>query len=258
MKRLAFLFLPFMLLFTVTPLAAKDNQPQFNTVVVKHFTNANGTDMSQDFINYFCDSLRAELQKEKFAGQALEEGVTVADGAGANSLFIEGKFTNFDKGHMFTLGKLGMEIDIYRISDHALVRTMATQAAFKGTPLNKDQNIADFTGRSTAYEIKRALKNISLSSIAPAPPGAGLTPPAGSAAAGPEATSSTQFSSDPGGAEITIDGDYAGSTPSLIKLKSGTHSIKIAKTGYMPWVRSIEIAAGESRNIAAELEKASQ
>jgi hypothetical protein len=39
-------------------------------------------------------------------------------------------------------------------------------------------------------------------------------------------------------------------------LKPGTHSIKIAKNGYQPWVRSIEIAGGESRNLAAELEPA--
>ena len=41
-----------------------------------------------------------------------------------------------------------------------------------------------------------------------------------------------------------------------MNLKPGTHSIKMTKNGYMPWVRSIETSAGESRNIAADLEKA--
>ncbi|HEU5404277.1 MAG TPA: PEGA domain-containing protein [Terriglobales bacterium] len=65
-----------------------------------------------------------------------------------------------------------------------------------------------------------------------------------------------QVSSDPSGADITLDGDYAGSTPSQIKLKPGTHSIKITKKGFQPWERSIKVEAGESRSVAAELEKA--
>jgi hypothetical protein len=66
------------------------------------------------------------------------------------------------------------------------------------------------------------------------------------------------LSSDPAGAEITIDGNYAGNTPSLIKLKPGTHSIRMTMHGYAPWERSIETAAGESRNFAATLDKTGQ
>jgi len=62
--------------------------------------------------------------------------------------------------------------------------------------------------------------------------------------------------STPDGADITLDGDYAGSTPSQIKLKPGTHSVKITKKGFQPWERSIKVEAGESRSIAADLEKA--
>jgi hypothetical protein len=257
-KRLAPLFLLLTILFTVAPLAAKDTQPQFNTIVVKHFVNANGTNQSQDFINYFCDSLRAGLEKAKVTNQAVGEGVTVADAVATNSLSIEGKFTDFNRGGGFKVGKLGLEINIYRISDHALVKTMTTQAAFKPSPMNKDKNVAEFTGNQTAYLVKQALKNISLSSIPPAAPSAASTPSSGTAQAGPEAMASAQLSSEPSGAEITVDGNYVGSTPSLIKLKPGTHSIKITKNGYMPWVRSIDIESGESRNLAADLEKTSQ
>ena len=66
-----------------------------------------------------------------------------------------------------------------------------------------------------------------------------------------------QLSSNPAGAEIVIDGSYAGNTPSLIKLKPGTHSITMTMSGYVPWVRSIETSAGESRNFVATLEKTS-
>jgi hypothetical protein len=265
MKRFALSSLLFALLFTTAPLSANNSQPQFNTIVVKHFVNANGTNQSQEFINYFSDSLRSGLEKFKVANQAVGEGVTVADADAANSLLIEGKFTDFEKGGGFKVGKLGLEINIYRISDHALVKTMTTQAAFKPTPLNRDKNVAEFTGTQTAYQLRQTLKNINLSSIPPAPPGASnggpgaaSTPSSGTALTGPEAVAAIQLTSDPSGAEITIDGNYVGNTPSQVNLKPGTHSIKMTMNGYAPWVRSIDTEGGESRSIAADMEKTSQ
>lgn len=76
---------------------------------------------------------------------------------------------------------------------------------------------------------------------------------AGQASSGNLAT--CQVSSEPSGAEITLDGNYAGSTPSQLKLKPGAHSVKITKKGFEPWERSIKVEAGESRTISAELEK---
>jgi hypothetical protein len=72
---------------------------------------------------------------------------------------------------------------------------------------------------------------------------------------GADAVAVVQISSEPNGADITVDGDYAENTPSQIKLKPGVHSIKIAKKDFAPWERSIKVEAGESRNVAAELEK---
>jgi hypothetical protein len=64
-----------------------------------------------------------------------------------------------------------------------------------------------------------------------------------------------QISSEPSGADILVDGNYTGSTPSQLKLKSGTHSVSIIKKGFAPWERSITVESGEIRNVAAELEK---
>jgi PEGA domain len=70
-----------------------------------------------------------------------------------------------------------------------------------------------------------------------------------------EASATVHFSSDPGGADIVIDGDYEGSTPSQIKLKPGKHSLRIIKKGFVPWERSINLETGQSGNIDAVLEK---
>jgi hypothetical protein len=67
-----------------------------------------------------------------------------------------------------------------------------------------------------------------------------------------------QITSEPSAAEITVDGNYAGSTPSQLRLKSGSHSFKITEKGFTPWERSISVEAGESRTIAAQLQKLGQ
>jgi hypothetical protein len=261
MKRLIGVLLPLVFLVSALPLAAKDAQAQFKTIVVNRFANANTANQSQEFINYFSASLSERLLKLKAANQVLGEGVGVTPADAADSLVVEGRFTDFDKGGMFVPGKLGVDINIFRASDHALVKNITTKLLFKGTPLNKDKNVAEFTGEVAAQEIRQGLKNTSLSSIAPAAapavPAAAQAMPgaAASAAQAGELSSSAQLNSNPDGGEITVDGNYAGNTPSLIKLKPGTHSIKLTKTGYQPWVRSIEISAGESRTFTADLEK---
>jgi hypothetical protein len=75
---------------------------------------------------------------------------------------------------------------------------------------------------------------------------------------GNEAVGLAQISSEPTGAEIEVDGEYAGNTPSQLKLKPGSHAIKITKKGFAPWERRISMDSGESRNIVADLEKSSQ
>jgi hypothetical protein len=173
MKYVAHSLLPLCLLIAAAPVAAKNTQPHFNTIVVSHFANANGMNQSQDFINYFCDSLRSVLQQENLASQIVEESAQAANVTADDSLLIEGKFTGIDKGNLFVHDKLGLQINIYRMSDHALVKTITTKVEFETSPLVQDMDKGDFTGRVTAFEINKALKNVSLSSIPAAPSGTG-------------------------------------------------------------------------------------
>ncbi|HWW16825.1 MAG TPA: PEGA domain-containing protein [Candidatus Dormibacteraeota bacterium] len=61
------------------------------------------------------------------------------------------------------------------------------------------------------------------------------------------------LSSVPPGAEISLDGDFVGQTPSSIPVSPGEHWIKITKTGYKQWERKIRTRGGEV-TIAAQLE----
>ena len=67
--------------------------------------------------------------------------------------------------------------------------------------------------------------------------------------------SSLSVKSAPDGAEISIDGKFAGSTPSTLQLKFGEHTISVKKAGYVLWERTITLSAGGNITIDAALEK---
>lgn len=261
MKRLALYLLPLTLLASVPQLWAKNEPLSFKYIVVQHFANPNGINFPAIFINGYCDTLRDWLLEFHAASQVVEDAAAVPAADAPNSLVIEGRFTAAHKGGFSSPGDVEGEVSIYRLSDHALVKTTAFKGTYSNAPekLTVDRGIR-FSSRFVANQIMVVLKTVNLASIPSAPPGSAPASPAAAGAPGasalpaPAAMASVQFSSIPDGAEISIDGNYVGNVPSLIKVKPGTHSIQLTKTGYQPWVRFIAVAAGESRTIAAELD----
>jgi len=61
--------------------------------------------------------------------------------------------------------------------------------------------------------------------------------------------------STPDGADITVDGNFVGSTPSTLRLSPGDHSVSVDKSGFKPWQRKVTLTAGSSPTISASLEK---
>jgi hypothetical protein len=66
------------------------------------------------------------------------------------------------------------------------------------------------------------------------------TTPANDASASQD-TGSVVISSEPPGAEIYIDGKFAGQTPSTIRLPSGSHRIEVKSQGKQLWERNLEV-----------------
>jgi len=63
-----------------------------------------------------------------------------------------------------------------------------------------------------------------------------------------------RFTSTPNEAEVSIDGEYRGSTPTFeLTLPAGIHSIVVKKLGYLPWERKVTLAPGDDPTITAEL-----
>ena len=63
------------------------------------------------------------------------------------------------------------------------------------------------------------------------------------------------FSSTPGGAEITLDGRYVGNTPSTIGVSTGTHVVVLFMPGFTQWKRELTVASGSEVNVTANLQK---
>lgn len=128
-------------------------------IEVRHFTAVEGLGFSQEFINAFYIGLRDRMKKEKTAGQIIDEGAVVPEGAAANTLIIEGKLTEYRKGAFLQgPGMVSSEIRLYRRSDHALIKIITPKVYLKSSPLNKDSGVGKVTGERTAWEIRKALK----------------------------------------------------------------------------------------------------
>jgi PEGA domain len=61
--------------------------------------------------------------------------------------------------------------------------------------------------------------------------------------------------STPDGAEITVDGKFAGNAPSTLHLTPGDHNIYIERSGFKAWQRTVSLSPGGNITIDATLEK---
>ena len=65
-----------------------------------------------------------------------------------------------------------------------------------------------------------------------------------------------QLESNPPGADIEVDGNFVGNTPSDVQISEGDHIISVKKTGFKNWERKLKVNAGSSVHLSAELENA--
>ena len=67
------------------------------------------------------------------------------------------------------------------------------------------------------------------------------------------AAAELEVSSTPDGADIEIDGNFVGSTPSTLGVAAGPHQLSVKKAGFKPWERKITVSSGHIK-IDATLE----
>jgi hypothetical protein len=85
-------------------------------------------------------------------------------------------------------------------------------------------------------------------SPAPAPT---VSQPSNDSAKG-EAASVT-VKSTPDGADILLDGKFAGNTPSTLRIKAGDHTIRVELKGFSSWEKSLMVGADAQITLNANL-----
>jgi len=71
----------------------------------------------------------------------------------------------------------------------------------------------------------------------------------------PASAAKIQLESTPPGADIELDGNFVGSTPSDVIVAEGDHEVTVKKSGFKDWQRKVKVSAGSSVHLSAELEK---
>ena len=150
----------------------KDKEAQFKTVEAKHFTKAEGVELSPEFTDYLYAELRAELTKAKFFGQVVGEGEVVDVADIPSSIVIEGNITEYKKGSAvkdaligFTAGWRSLKVDttIKKRDDQSVV--ISPQIHVRASPRWKDKVLAKEAAQQIVKELKNALKEKSAGKI---------------------------------------------------------------------------------------------
>jgi len=76
-----------------------------------------------------------------------------------------------------------------------------------------------------------------------------------SADLGNAAPSVLNLKSEPVGADITVDGEFVGNTPTTTKVPVGHHSVVLSKNGFKNWERTLTVSSGGNITVDAALEK---
>jgi len=123
-KSMGWLILAFVLAAGGT--AAKDVTPVFKTAEAKHFTGAEGVELTPAFYDYFYAELRSELKKSKLVNEVIGEGEAVNDADADKSVVIAGTVSEYKKGSVAKSALIGfgagmrslkMDADVTRRSD---------------------------------------------------------------------------------------------------------------------------------------------
>ena len=69
------------------------------------------------------------------------------------------------------------------------------------------------------------------------------------------AKGTVNVSSNPTGADVVVDGEFVGNSPSALKLSQGKHTFIVRMSGYKDWSKEITVQSGSEVQLTANLEK---
>ncbi len=144
------------------PSAAKDTTPVFKTGEAKHFTGAEGVELTPAFYDYFYAELRNELKKSKLVNEVIGEGEAVDDADAAKSVVISGTVTEYKKGSVVKSALIGfgagmrslkMDADVVRRSDKQNLGVIHVHV--KVDPRWNEKTMAKFAAQEITREMRK-------------------------------------------------------------------------------------------------------
>jgi hypothetical protein len=154
------------LLVWTTPAFAKDVQPQYKSVEAKHFSRAEGVELSPAFSDYLYAELRAELTKAKLFGQVIGEDEVVDAADAPKSLVIVGTITEFKKGSVvkdaligFGAGMRSLKVDANAARRSDQQNLTAIHVHVKVSPRWNEKVMARFAAKNIVKQLKDSLKS---------------------------------------------------------------------------------------------------
>jgi hypothetical protein len=142
----------------------KDATPQYKTAEARHFTTAEGVELSPAFVDYFYAELRAELTKAKLASEVIGEGEAVDDADASKSLVVSGTITEYKKGNVVKSALIGfgagfkslkMDADVVRRNDKQNLCVLHVHV--KVDPRWNEKVMAKSAAKEMVKEMKKAL-----------------------------------------------------------------------------------------------------
>src|SRR5262245_25923700 len=153
----------------------KDEAPQYKTAEAKHFTTAEGVELSPAFVDYFYAELRNELTKAKLVKEVIGEGEAVEDADAQKSLVISGTVTEYKKGSVVKSSLIGFGAGLRSLKiDAGVVRRSDKQnlcvihVHVKIDPRWNEKVMAKGAAHEMVKEMKKALAEASKTATADA------------------------------------------------------------------------------------------
>ena len=149
----------------------KDAAPAFKTAEAKHFTLAEGVELTPEFTDYLYAELRSELQKSKLFAEILGEGEVLEEADAAASIVVDGSVSRFDKGSRVKEGLIGLGVGrrsltcqarIMRRSNSEVLATINKQV--RASTRWDEKELARNAAKQLVGEIKKALAKLPPSS----------------------------------------------------------------------------------------------
>jgi len=156
------------------------------------------------------------------------------------------------KGESFDARREKRGILVYYVDDKGKVRgQLYTYVAGEAKPTTPEPAAQAQTQPAQTQQGQTQSSPAPTASAAPASTAA--TAPASAPAVAVEVKCS--FSSTPSGADITLDGRFVGSTPSVLNLGTGKHVVVVSTPGFAEWKRELTVSPGSELTVNAVLEK---